>query len=438
MPFILGSYDLGMRTLRRISPLLERGDSKVARGIQGRAQAIEKLAQWGREHRDRGLPMTWMHAPSVGEGLQARAVLRALMSVRGGFQSAFTYFSPSAVEMARSMPVDIAGYLPWDIRSEMGELLELLDPQLISFTKTEVWPGLTSAATARGIPVVLSAATLPASAGRLRGPSRFLLRPTFESLSAVCAISDEDGERFLRLGVPGERIEVTGDPGVDSAWQRVQEANLQSPHLAPFLSDPAPALVAGSTWPEDEKVLVPALRVLRERVNRFRVVIAPHEPEEAHLQHLEGDLRAAGFQTVRLNEVEERGSIGDADAIVVDRVGVLAQLYRTGSVAYVGGGFGSNGLHSVLEPAAAGIPALFGPHHSNSLAASELVRTGGGQVGRDSGELLQILGTWFRDLPLMEEAGASASGYIEGHRGASLRTARILDRYVPVSYGASH
>jgi 3-deoxy-D-manno-octulosonic-acid transferase len=340
--------------------------------------------------------------------------------------------------MARSMPVSIAGYLPWDIRSEMGDLLDVLDPQLISFTKTEVWPGLTTAAIAHGVPVVLAAATLPASAGRLRTPGRLLLRPTFEALSAVCAISEKDGERFLRLGVPAERIEVTGDPGVDSAWQRVREANLQSPHLAPFVTDPAPTLVAGSTWPEDEKVLLPTLREMRERESGFRVVIAPHEPEEPHLKLLEEGLLAAGFRTVRLDEVEERGSIGDADAIVVNRVGVLAQLYRIGSVAFVGGGFGTNGLHSVLEPAAAGIPSLFGPHHSNSLASSELVRIGGARVGHDSGEMIQILGTWFRDLLPMEEAGTSASGYIEEHRGASLRTARILDRYVPASYGATH
>jgi len=382
--------------------------------------------------------MIWMHAPSVGEGLQARAVLNAFLAVRSDLQSAFTYLSHSAVGLARSMPVDISGYLPWDIRAEMGRLLAALDPHLISFTKTEVWPGLTGAAVARGVPVVLSAATLPASAGRLRTPGRIFLRSTFEALSAVCAISEEDGERFLQLGVAPSAIEVTGDPGVDSAWQRVREANLQASHLAPFLAAPAPTIVAGSTWREDEDTLLPALRDLRDRIPRLRIVIAPHEPEEPYLKHLEGGLRAAGFQTARLDAVEAAGSIGDADAIVVNRVGVLAHLYRIGAIAYVGGGFGSKGLHSVLEPAAAGIPSLIGPHHSNSRSASEMIQNGGARVVRDSGEIFEVIDSWFRDLPVMEEAGVSASGYIEGHRGASLRTARILNRYVPASYGVTH
>lgn len=429
-------YNLGLRTLRGISPLFSRGDSKVAEGIRGRVQAGETLLSWGREERDRSLPLIWSHAPSVGEGLQARAVLQALQGVRPEMQSVFTWFSPSAVKLGKSMPVNVSAYFPWDVQPEMTELLEVLNPQTISFTKTEVWPGLTRAAVAQGIPVTLVAATLPAAAGRLRSPARQLLRPTFESLSVVCAISGEDGDRFLQLGVPSSRIEITGDPGVDSAWQRLREADPNSPHLTPFFSEPAPTVVAGSTWQEDEDVLLPALGELRTSVGAFRFVIAPHEPTEAHLGHLEARLRTAGFRSIRLSEVESTQSIGDADAVVVNRVGVLAHLYRIGVAAYVGGGFGSDGLHSVLEPSAAGIPSLIGPHHANSLSAMELVRRGGCRIVRNSREVVDTLGDWLGDHPRREEAGVLASEYIEVHRGASLRSARVLDKFVPASYGA--
>ncbi len=433
MSMIAGGYDAGVRLLRLLSPALSRGSSKVAEGIRGRRGAHDALRDWGRTHRSPDRPLAWFHAPSVGEGLQARAVLERLQAVRPTLQSVYTFFSPSAVGLARRMPADTAEYFPWDVAGEMEALLSALTPDFLAFTKTEVWPGVTEAAANRGTPVVLTAATLPASAGRLRLPARILLRRTFASLSLVTAVADEDAERFLELGVAKERIQVTGDPGIDSAWQRVREAPAEAPYLAPFRSDPAPTLVAGSTWRPDEGQILPAFARLRERHSTLRAVIAPHEPTSEHLGRLEAMCSELGVRTVRLSEVEEEGKIGPAEAILVDRVGILAHLYTIGSAAYVGGGFHRSGLHSVLEPAAAGVPVLFGPQHANSAAAGELARFHGARVVRSSGELVEVLRSWLEAPELMEETGNRAFEYIEAHRGASSRTALALAPYLPDS-----
>jgi 3-deoxy-D-manno-octulosonic-acid transferase len=439
MPMLSGAYDGLLKALRRVSPVLSHGSSKVAEGLRGRVNARGVLAEWAESHRDPGLPFIWFHAPSVGEGLQARAVLEALHGhpERRALQSAFTFFSPSAVPLARSMPVEVSSPLPWDVREEMDELLELLAPNLIAFTKTEVWPGLTAAAVRRGVPVVLMAATLSPGARRLRGPARAFLRPTFASLSRVLAISAEDGDRFSRLGVAAERIQVTGDPGVDSAQQRVRTADTRAAHLAPFFADPRPTLVAGSTWGPDEVVLVPAVERVREQSPRLRLVIAPHEPREPHLVKLEAGLRIAGMRTARLSEVEASGRVDGVDAVVVDRVGVLAELYAVGSIGFVGGGFGRDGLHSVLEPAAAGIPSLFGPAHGNSRAARELIGLGGAKCVLSREELTSALMHWVRDERWALEAGARASEYIHRHRGAAGRTAEALRGYLPPHKGTA-
>jgi 3-deoxy-D-manno-octulosonic-acid transferase len=331
------------------------------------------------------------------------------------------------------MPVHVTGYLPWDVRAVMDALVGTLGPELVAFTKTEVWPGLTAAAAARGIPVVLIAATLPEGAGRLSAAGRALLRPAFRALDRVLAISAEDGERFLRMGVKEERIAVTGDPGVDSARQRAREANPNALYLAPFLEDRVPTLVAGSTWASDERELLPALAELRRRIDRFRVLVAPHEPRESHLRRLEEALRGAGFRPERLKEVEARGRVGDTDAIVVDRVGVLAHLYAVGDAAYVGGGFGHAGLHSVLEPAAAGIPVLFGPRHGRSRSAGELLGIGGAVRVADASAIVRSLEPWLRDRHRLEEAAGRASAYIEAHRGAARRTAESLGQLLDPS-----
>ena len=425
------AYGLSVRLLRLIAPFFDQGESKLARGLRARLRADSLLREWGSVYRDRERPLVWVHAPSVGEGLQARAILEVLRARRPDLQTAFTFFSPSALELARRMPVHVAGFLPWDVPSEMEALVGSLDTGLVAFTKTEVWPGLANAAATRGVPAVLMAATLPAQAGRLSPLGRLLLGPTFRLLTQVLAVSEADGQRFLRLGVAEEKILVTGDPGVDSAWRRAREVNPRALYLSPFVEDRRPTVVAGSTWGEDEAVLVPALAELRRGLDKLRVVIAPHEPHPDHVTRLVGALQAAGFRTELLRDVEARGRAGDADAVVVDRVGVLAHLYTVGDVAYVGGGFGKNGLHSVLEPAAAGIPVLFGPRHGNAPSAEDLKQVGAARVVSDSAGVTGILESWLRDRRQLEEAAGRASGYIEGHRGAAGRTADALTGLLP-------
>lgn len=419
-------YDAAIRVIRGSAPLWSRGSFKRSRGVEGRKGALERLRSWAEAHRDPARPLVWFHAPSVGEGHQARSVLEALREERPELQSIFTIFSPSAEAFARGLPVDAADYLPWDVRAELDGLFDAVAPSLIAFTKTEVWPGLTAVAAAHGVPVVLTAATLPEGSGRLRPLARPLLQPAFSTLERVLAIAEEDGARFRRLDVAEDRIQVTGDPGIDSAQKRAGEADPAAPYLAPFHADPRPTLVAGSTWPADERILVPAAARVREERPDVRLVVAPHEPHEGHLRPLAAALGAAGFQCRTLAEMEAAECVEGVDAVLVDRVGVLSHLYTVGTWAYVGGGFGKDGLHSVLEPAAAGLPTLFGPRYAGSRAAVDLVSLGGGRAVDDAEDLAAVLHTWLSDPELQAEVAGQAHGYIESHRGAAGRTAKAM------------
>ena len=425
-----GSYAAALRLLRLLSPLFSHGSSKLAAGLRGRVRAREILAAWSRSRPDPERPMVWLHAPSVGEGLQARAVLERLRARLPAMEAAYTFFSPSAERFSRSIPAGVASYLPWDIPSEMDALLADMSPSLVGFTKTEVWPGVAEAAHARGIPVVLLAATLEPGAGRLRPLARHFLRPAFASLSRVFAVAAEDAGRFERLGVAPERIEVTGDPGVDSAWTRARKASPQARYLLPFRRDPRPTLVAGSTWEGDEEILIPAAAALASGKPRPRVIVAPHEPHPEHLSRLEGRARRAGLATIRLGEVERRGSDGGRDVVIVGRLGVLAHLYTVGTVAYVGGGFGRAGLHSVLEPAAAGLPLLVGPRYRASRPARDLVALRAGEAVSDMSGLVGSLRRLFGSDDLRKETGERALGYIERHRGAAEQTAEAIRRII--------
>jgi 3-deoxy-D-manno-octulosonic-acid transferase len=428
------AYDSAIRTLRIASPALARGDSKLARGLRGRRGAAARLIEWARVHRDPRRPLIWLHAPSVGEGLQARAVHEALGSLDPEVQTVFTHFSPSAEALAKAFGADVSDYLPWDDAREMAPVLEALRPDVLSFTKTEVWPVLTREAETRGTGLTLIGATLPRGSSRLSPVARPVLRPAFARLAAVHAVAAEDSTRFALLGVPAERVIVTGDPGIDSAAQRAAAADPEAPYLRAFLPS-TPRIVAGSTWAADEAVLLPAFRLLREGPQRFQIVIAPHEPDVPHVRALLARLREEGWQAATLADVEGAGSREAWDAVVVDRVGVLAHLYTVATVAYVGGGFHDKGLHSVLEPAAAGVPVCFGPRHHNAHAAEKLVEAGGARVVAGAGALFQLMEEWLGDEKPRRSTGEAARAYIDGHRGAARRSAELLLRLIRAQGG---
>jgi 3-deoxy-D-manno-octulosonic-acid transferase len=295
---------------------------------------------------------------------------------------------------------------------------------------------------------------MPKGAGRSSPPGRILLGPAFRGLRAVGAVSKEDGERFGVLGVRSDRVEVTGDPGIDAARGRVVRIDRDAPHLRIFadgrgpvgakdpVEGPGPILVAGSTWPSDEDVLIPALARVRGSVPGLRIVLAPHEPDGYDFAELARRLAGDGWTPALLAEAEATGEalpagtgVG-ANAILVDRVGVLAELYTLASVAYVGGGFHARGfrkrgLHSVLEPAAAGVPVLMGPRHEGSLHATRLLAAGAARVVADADSLAHALREWLEPRGKNEDPGRHAMDYIENHRGSAGRTADLIGRFLP-------
>ncbi len=345
-----------------------------------------------------------------------------------GLQVVFTFFSPSAEAVRGDFPADVSTYLPWDLPELMGPVLDAVQPDVIVFTQREVWPTLAEEAAARGVPTVLIAGTMPLGAGRLSGPGRILLGPAFRSLRSVAAVSKEDADRFGLLRVEKDRVTVTGDPGIDGALDRAARIDYGAPHMRVFNDEGGPILVAGSTWPSDEEVLLPALALVRAAVPDLRIMYAPHEPEGYDFALFGRRLASGGWTPGLLGEVE--GAHG-VDAILVDRVGVLADLYGLASVAYVGGGFHGDGLHSVVEPAAVGVPVLFGPRHQGSVHATRLLAAGGARAVADADDLAGTLREWFEVPEKKEEHGQLALDYIENQQGAAERTADLITQFFP-------
>ena len=419
-------YDWGTEAGRRLLPHTPFLPPKVQSSIAGRRDLIRRVESWAEEHR-RDVPLVWFHAPSVGEGLQTRPVIEALSLLRPDLQIFYSFFSPSAEKLAQKMPVDYADYMPFDVVTELTQVMEALRPEAIVFGKLDVWPNVTRVARWRDVKLALVSATLAADSSRLRWPTRRLLAPAYGRLDAVGAISGDDAERLVRLGVPSDRIEITGDARFDQVWARARALDPTRPPVSLLRGHQGLTLVAGSTWPEGERHLVAALAQLRERHPDLRAVIALHEPTADHLSRLEAHLETVALGHVRLSELES-GAAETREVIVVDSVGVLGELYALADVAYVGGGFGRRGLHSVLEPAALGAPMIFGPRHANAREAAELIAAGGAVSVTDARALERSLQRWLADPEMRGAAGAAALGYVQAYLGGGQRNAELVSK----------
>jgi 3-deoxy-D-manno-octulosonic-acid transferase len=220
-----------------------------------------------------------------------------------------------------------------------------------------------------------------------------------------------------------DRIRVTGDTRYDQVAARAAAVDRSGPILGP-LDSGRPTLVAGSSWPADDAVFFDAwLRVLRD-VPAARLIIAPHELTPDHLQAVRDWAALSGLSLGALGTPDAR----EADVVLVDRMGVLGDLYALADAAYVGGGFHAAGLHSVLEPAAFGTPVVFGPRFSNSRDARLLLAAHAAATARDVPTLAAALSIPLAEHDTRRAAGVAARRVVESGLGAADRSTTLVEQ----------
>ena len=411
-------YEGAALLARALSSVAPQSGSKLVRTFAARRGVVRRFEAFAR---DSSRPLLWMHAPSVGEGLQARPVLDLVRERDHRVQQAYTFFSPSASDFAARLRVDFRDVLPFDSTRDMRAALAALSPTALVFSKLDVWPTLAREASRRGTRLGLISATLANRSSRRRGLAGVMLRSTYARLDRVGAISAEDADRLIALGVPSSRVTITGDTRYDQVWARARRVDRGSTLLNSLASD-RPTLVAGSTWPSDDEVLLPAWSRVRARVPGARLIVAPHEPTVEHLAAIERWASSEHVSLARLGASDADA----ADVILVDRVGVLGDLYALATAAYVGGGFHAAGLHSVLEPAAYGAPVVFGPRHHASRDATLLMDDDAAVGVQDSAGLLVALERWLGSASDRAAAGGAALRVVHRGLGAAERSYRLV------------
>ncbi len=305
-------------------------------------------------------PPVWIHASS-GEFEYAKPVIREIKAQNPKTPIVVTYSSASYVKAIESFPgVDMSMPLPLDLPGPCSSFLKKIKPKCLLISRTDLWPEMLHQAQAFKIPVVLFAYT-QREPTQMSGVARWLRRWLLGNISQIQCVSEKDAENVRALGIK-KPTAVLGDTRYDQVQFRLKNSKALPEVLKPAL----PALVAGSTWPQDEAVLIEALApILKDK--KMQLLLVPHEPTAGHVKDLEKRLEQAGL-TAKKYSAQEPWT--NAHVLIVDQVGVLAELYQWASMAFVGGSF-KGSVHSVMEPLGAGCVVLVGPHFHNNREAMD-------------------------------------------------------------------
>lgn len=323
----------------------------------------------------------WIHGASVGEARLIDALARELRRRRPG--QPLIASSVTATGRAQLPPpptIDAAFFLPLDFTGVQRRAFDALAPSMLLLVETELWPNLLAEAAARRVPAaVVNARIAPERLARYRRLSG-LYRPLLGTLDAIGAAGQEDAQRFLALGAPEHAVRVIGNLKFDLA-----PPPGSGPELRARFGIPAdrPIVAAGSTGAGEDALVLDAFATARREVPDLVLVLAPRHPERFDVASDEAARR--GFAVRRVS----RGAApGGMDVLLVDTIGDLAALYALAGSAFVGGSLVRVGGHNLLEPVAAGVPVLFGPHtgHVAEIAA-ELERAGCGERIVDAASL---------------------------------------------------
>ncbi len=324
-----------------------------------RSLELRTAKEWKRSRLESPI---WFHCASM-EYEYAKPIIRALKEFKPELPILLTYYSPTIEKLVKKDPnIDLALPLPTDTFYEMSGFIRTQNPRALLIARTDAWPEMVLQCQEKRVPTLLFSATLTESSGRSGFLSKLIYRPVFTALNGIFAVSDEDVHQFRQIA-PQANVSCQGDTRYDQVIHRVEHPKELKESLFSGLSDPI--FLAGSTWSEDEEVLV---EVLNRFDKNLRWIIAPHEPSEDHLDFLEAELSKRGIQSIRYTDADRWE---ENQVLIIDCVGILAELYGKALFAFVGGSYKKT-VHSVMEPLAQGCITFVGPYHQNNREAMEL------------------------------------------------------------------
>ena len=350
----------------------------------------------------------WFHAASLGEFEQGRPLMERLRREHPEKKILLTFFSPSGYEVRKNYDgADLVCYLPFDTPLNARRFVKLARPEAAFFIKYEFWRNYIEVLYKRGIPCY--------SVSSIFRENQIFFRPYGRGYARCLSrmthlfVQNETSRRLLE-GIGVTNVDVVGDTRFDRVLD-IRNAAKPLP-LAERFAGCWKVLVAGSSWPQDEEIIIPYFN----KHPNLKLVLAPHVVSEEHLQAIE---RQLARPALRYSKATPK-AVAEADCLIIDCYGLLSSIYRYASMAYVGGGFGV-GIHNVPEAAVYGIPVIIGPNNKKFREAQALLRCGGCKEIAGVADFEQLMDAWLSDKEALATAGKAAGSYIADNAGAADR-----------------
>jgi len=403
-------YNIAVFVTEILLNIIALFDKKIRLFIQGRKNIFTKLESKISET-DKTI---WFHCASLGEFEQGRPIIEYLKNNFPHYKIVLTFFSPSGFEVRKNYEfVDVIVYLPLDSKSNAQKFISIVHPTMAVFVKYEFWPNLLKQLKKNKIETILVSGIFRKNQAFFKSYG-FWMKNSLKAFSHFFVQNSASKKLLEEIGF--NNITISGDTRFD----RVIEITKQNNDLDFFerFTQNKNTLVAGSTWPKDEEYLVNYINFHASENEKF--IIAPHNIEQQEIKRLKDSLNK---KTILFSDKKKDNN---ANVLIVDTIGILTKIYSYADYAYIGGGFGKDGVHNVLEPASFGIPLIIGPNFKKFQEAVDLVELNACEIVNNSEDFKKCLAKLYQDKAYRNKKGKITKEYIINNIGAT----KIILNYI--------
>jgi len=368
------------------------------------------------------------HCSSMGEYKQILPIVKKLNdSKQTEYNIVLSLYSPSAYEhIDKKNPMfSLITYTPFDFYLETKRFINTINPDIVLISKHDVWPNFLWELKKRSVPVFLINGLFADDTKMDKWYAKFFFRSIFSNLTGIITISEKQKQRFLSVFPYPDKIHISGDTRYDAVIYEA-ESSLGIDYFESLAGNDH-IFIAGSSWPAGEKHIINCWVDLKKKFRDAVLILVPHEIGADHIYKIESMCQEKGLGYLAFTDMTGKEKLNGYDVLIIDKIGLLTKIYRYGHIAYVGGGFSRNGLHSVLEPAVYGLPVVFGPNLDKSPEAQEMNILNCGMIFNDDRELYNIVDSLWSDKKLYEKVSEISSGYIRDHSGATDKILKTIE-----------
>lgn len=374
--------------------------TKAKKWIKGRKGLFKSL----KKNLNNTKPVAWFHCASLGEFEQGRPIIEKFKEQHPGYQILLTFFSPSGYEIRKNTPAaDYVCYLPADTRKNARKFISIAQPDIVVFVKYEYWYNLIFELHQSKIPIYIVSAIFRQSQPFFAWYGAWF-RKHLKLIDGFFVQNSESLNLLQQINI--EKVTVSGDTRFDRVFE-IRRSDKIFSEIEEFVNN-QPVVLGGSTWPEDEDI------ILSIADTDARLIIAPHETDEKRIANL---VKKIHHNVIRYTEINDQ-QLSDYKILIIDTIGMLSQLYKYATIAFIGGGFGK-GIHNILEAVTFGVPVFFGPEYLKFREATELISLGGAFEVKNKEEYQKKIPGLLHNRPKLEKASQICRDYIDSNRGAT-------------------